>query len=83
MHNGLLQFLRFGELIVPSRDPFNPTIHLTTADISVDNRESPSMLGIHLKQSKTDLFRVGIKVYVGITNSVLCPVSAVLAYLAV
>lgn len=36
-----------------------------------------------LKQSKTDPFRVGVSVFLGRTNTILCPVAAVLAYLAV
>jgi len=33
------------------------------------------------KASKTDLFRVGIDIYIGRTKDNLCPVAAVLAYL--
>ena len=36
-----------------------------------------------LKQSKNDTFRRGIYLYVGRTGSDLCPVAAILAYLAV
>ena len=35
-----------------------------------------------MKQSKTDQFRRGIDVFVGKTGDDLCPVSAVMAYLA-
>jgi len=38
---------------------------------------------VRLKQSKTDPFRVGVSVFLGRTNTTLCPVAAVLAYLAV
>ena len=38
---------------------------------------------LRLKASKTDPFRVGINVSVGRTDKALCPVSAVLAYMAV
>lgn len=74
--------LRSGELTVPSRAAFDPSIHLTAMDIAVDSHNDPSILQLRLKQSKTDPFRTGVMVYVGKTNSTLCPVSAVLAYMA-
>ena len=44
---------------------------------------NPTLLKLRLKASKTDPFRKGIDVVVGRTNNKLCPVAAVLAYLAV
>ena len=41
----------------------------------------PQVLRVRLKASKTDPFRVGIKVSVGRTDKALCSVSAVLAYI--
>ncbi len=38
---------------------------------------------VRLKTSKTDPFRKEVDVYVGKTGNDLCPVSAMLAYLAV
>ena len=37
---------------------------------------------INLRQSKTDVFGAGFTLYVGATKDILCPVAAVLAYLA-
>ena len=51
--------------------------------MAVDSLSAPSVLQVHLKQSKTDQFRQGIDVFVGKTGDDLCPVSAVMAYLAV
>ena len=44
---------------------------------------NPTLLKLRLKASKTDQFRKGMDVVVGRTNNKLCPVAAVLAYLAV
>ena len=72
-------FFRSGEITVPSDSAFDPSIHLTPADVLVDSHESPSMLRIRLKQSKTDPFHSGVLVFIG---CILCPVAAVLSHLA-
>ncbi len=76
-------FFRLGELITPSAAAFDPTIHLTPADVAIDNRANPSLVEIHLKISKTDQERKGVSVYLGKTDDDLCPVAAVSAFLAV
>ena len=53
---------------------------LMVADITVDSRSNPQMLVVLLK---TDLFSSGIRFYLGRTGNILCPVSAVLGYLAI
>ena len=75
-------FLRSGEVTVPSDSAFDPAAHLTFDDVKVDNITNPTLLKIRLKASKTDPFRNGIDIVVGRTNNKLCPVTAVLAYLA-
>ena len=40
------------------------------------------MLRVHLQQSKSDPFRHGVDIYLGRTDSTLCPVAAILAYVA-
>ena len=80
---GFFAFLRSGEFTVQSSHHFDATWHLTPRDVSVDNRENPSLLKIHLKGSKTDQERVGIDLYIGKTDNEICPVAAMLAYLAV
>ena len=73
-------FLRSGEITVPSDAAFDPSCHLTFQDISVDQVSDPQLLRVHLK---TDPFRKGVDVFVGRTSNELCPVAAMLAYLAV
>ena len=76
-------FFRAGELTVPSENAFDPQVHLTFSDIEIDNPATPTIMKIHLKASKTDPCRKGIDVFVGRTHDFLCPISAMMAYLAV
>ena len=76
-------FFRAGEITTPSDSSYDPGNHLSLDDIAVDIPEAPSMLQVHLKVSKTDPFRKGIDVYIGRTRDDLCPVAAMMAYLAV
>ena len=75
-------FMRSGELTVPAGSTFDPTMHLTPMDVAADNLLYPSMLKIRLKSSKTDQARAGVDVYTGRTYNCLCPVVAMLRYLA-
>ena len=56
---------------------------LSVSDITIDSRENPQVLTVVLRRSKTDQFGTGSYLYLGRTGTTLCPVSAVLAYLAV
>ena len=73
-------FMHSGELTVPSGTVFGPAKHLTPQDISVDDCQNPSAL---LKSSKMDHTRQGVDLFVGRTYNPLCPVVAMLRYLAV
>lgn len=75
-------FCRSGETTIPSGKAFDPTAHLAVGDLSVDNVKAPSRLTMRLKKSKTDPFREGVSITVGATKDSLCPIGAVLAYLA-
>ena len=76
-------FLRAGEITVPSDNAYDKGAHLSFADISVDSVANPSLLKIRIKASKTDPFRQGVDVFVGRTDTELCPVAALLSYMAV
>ena len=52
-------------------------------DVAVDNLQQPSLIQLSLKGTKTDKTCQGVKVFIGRTNNELCPVAAMLAYLAV
>ena len=75
-------FFRAGELMLATEAGYDEGAHLSFQDISVDSLTNPQHLQVRLKSSKTDPFRTGVDVFVGRTNSSLCPVAAVLAYLA-
>ena len=76
-------FFHSGEITIPSGWAFDSKIHLSWGDIAVDDVSNPSALRIHLKRSKVDQFGKVVQVYVGKTNDDLCPVAAVLVYIAV
>ena len=75
-------FLRAGEITVPTDAAYDEGQHLNFADVAVDSVLHPQILKVRIKASKTDPFRQGVDIYVGSTANELCPVSAMLAYLA-
>ena len=75
-------FLRLSEFTIPSDSQFDKALHLCLNNISIDNRDNPKLLQIRLKQSKTDPFRRGVSIYLGATESNLCPAKGILPYLA-
>lgn len=58
-------------------------VTLAWGDVAVGSNEAPTMLHIHIKRSKCDQFGKGVDVIVGRTGLPLCPVSAVMEYLAI
>ncbi len=52
-------------------------------DVAIDSPHNPTTVRIHLRHSKTDQYGRGVEVYLGKTDEELCPVSALLAYLAI
>jgi hypothetical protein len=69
--------MRAGEFAVTHVSEFYPATSLCLGDIAVDHVQ------VRLKQSKTDPFRRGVSIYLGRTQTDLCPVVAILAYIAV
>ena len=49
----------------------------------IDSRSTFMVVQLSLRQSKTDMFRAGVTISLGHTGDSLCPVSALLAYLAI
>jgi len=75
-------FLRVSKLTIPTEGLYDSSHHLSLEDITVDSKRKPCVLQLLLKQSKTDPFKQGAKVYLGATGSTICPIMAVLLYLA-
>ena len=66
---GFFGFMRAGEFTLKSAQDFNPSACLTPQDVAVDQHSNPSMLRVHLQQSKTDPFRHGVDIHLGRTDS--------------
>ena len=81
--SGFFGFLRAGEFTTPSLQAYDASVHLSLSDLAVDSHSSPSMVRLRIKQSKTDPFRQGVDVFLGATHADICPVVAMLQYLAV
>ena len=69
-------------MTTPDDGGYDPGAHLSFCDIAVDDPSSPSFLRVRIKQSKTDPFRKGVDLFLGRTGSDICPVAALLGYLA-
>ena len=76
---GFFGFLRAGEFTVPDDKSYDSKCHLSYGDVAVDSQSRTQVVRITIKQSK---FRRGIDMFMGRTGNDLCPVAALLAYLA-
>lgn len=77
------RFLRVGEMTALEDGSFDSAMHLGFSNITVDSLTSPSFIRVTIKQSKRDPFRRGVDLFLGRTQTDLCPVAAILSYLAV
>ena len=78
---GYFGFLRASEFTVPSLASFSPSYHLGVQDIAVDSPSAPSCMRLRIKGSKTDPFRKGTFIHIGLGRPPLCAVHSVLSYL--
>ena len=78
---GYFGFLHAGEFLCPSIQEYDPSVHLSLADVAVDSHCNPALIRIRIKQSKTDPFRAGVDVFLGHTDSKICLVVALTDYL--
>ena len=79
---GFFGFLRAGEFTTPSLQAYNPDVHLSLGDLVLDSHTNPTLVRVRIKQSKTDPFRHGVNIYLGTTVKDLCPVQALIQFLA-
>ena len=76
-------FLGVGEMTVQNQNNYDRTIHLFLQDVALDSRVTPTIIRLIIKQSQTNPFRKGVRLCLGRTDSVICPVKAMLTYLAI
>lgn len=74
-------FLRSGEAVAPSVGSYDPNCQLCFSDVLVDSQAAPSVLQVRIKASKTDPFRQGCTVVLGVTEAEICPVRSVLNFM--
>ena len=55
---------------------------LSVGDVQVNSHSDPSVVLIHLRMSKTDVFGAGVTLHLGRVQGPVCPVKALLGYLA-
>ena len=67
---------------MPTQNEFDKDTHLSVDNISVDNKASQSIIQVTIRQSKTDHFRKGVQLFLKQTHHQICPVKAILSYLA-
>ena len=71
-------FLRSGEATAQTAS----SIPIHYYDVSTDSHTDPSMVRVFMRQSKTDPYGKGAFIYLGRTRQDICPVVALLNYLA-
>ena len=76
-------FFRMGEITSATTRGQQHDRGVMVDNVAVNNPHNPTMVKIHLKCSKTDQYGKGFDIYMGRTGEDLCPVSALLAYLAI
>ena len=59
----------------------DPEANLCFDDIRVDCHSHPTYVQVILKASKTDPFRLGTSLFIEVTDSHLCPVTAVISFM--
>jgi hypothetical protein len=72
--------LRAGEICLPDRTMFNPSIHLCLNDVDICYSER--YFKLKLKVSKTDKFSIGTTVHIGCSGKIICSYCSMCTYLA-
>ena len=78
---GFFAFLCSGEFTCTAEGARSSSV-LSWGDVMVNSHSQPEYLVLLLRHSKMDMFGTGVLLYVGATGCNLCPVAAVLSYLA-
>ncbi len=78
---GYSGFMRSGEFTACRANQGPPT--LLVSNVSTDSLTNPWVIRIFLKKAKTNPFGNGVHLYLGKTSAAVCPVKAVLSFLAI
>ena len=76
---GYFGFLRAGEFTAVDSAP--PIILMS--DVAINSRSAPTAFRLRLRRSKTDPLGRGVDIFLGVSGTEVCPVAALLQYLAV
>ena len=79
---GYFGFLRASEFTVPNLSTFSASLHLSVHDIAVNSSVALLSMRIRIKGFKTDPFRKGCFLHIGLGRHPLCAVQAMMSYLA-
>ena len=74
-------FLRCGEFTCSSSNSNNDAM-LSLEDVAINSWDDTTIVHLTLLHSNSEIFGVGVTIHLGRTGDLLCPVSALLAYLA-
>ena len=77
---GFFGFLRSGEFTTTT-NKFDARIHMALDDVEIDRYENPSVMFVRIKCSKTDPFRKGHTLRLGVSGTDICAVRALVHYL--
>ena len=73
-------FFRAGEITVQLVSAYDPASNLSWGDVAITGDQQ--VVRIFLRRSKTDQYGRGTEVFLGATGDDICPVEAVMAYVA-
>ena len=73
-------FLWSGKFTCPLLDSYTLTM-LLVGDVVVESHAHPSLMTLHLHQSKTNVYGVRVTIYLTQVPGPVCPVKALLPYL--
>ena len=75
-------FMQCAEFTTSSTSSYDSRANLLVGDVAVDSYHEPTVIAT-IKMSKTDQFSTRVIIYLGRANNELCPVTALLNYLAI
>ena len=76
---GYFGFIRVGEFTAVDSSPPN----IVMSEVAINSRSVPTAIRLRLRRAKTDPFGRGVEIFMGVSGTGVCPVSALLWYLAV